>query len=153
MMRIFKKIDGTRVDIVSHTLEIVKNNPGVKIHIGSDSQNLAEQTVYVTAIAYRFGNNGVHYIYSKEKVGRINDMWTRLWREAELTIETAEWFTKKANINIKVELDMDYNEDKFYKSNQLVNATRGWAQGLGYKVNNKPNTEMPAVRAADYHCL
>ena len=92
-------------------------------------------------------------LYSKEKVKRINDMWTRLWREAELTIETAEWFTKKTNINIKAELDMDYNEDKFYKSNQLVNATRGWAQGLGYKVNNKPNTDMPAVRAADYHCL
>jgi predicted RNase H-related nuclease YkuK (DUF458 family) len=48
---------------------------------------------------------------------------------------------------------MDYNEDKFYKSNQLINATRGWAQGLGYKVNNKPNIDMPAVRAADYHCL
>ena len=22
-----------------------------------------------------------------------------------------------------------------------------------YKVNNKPNIDMPAVRAADYHCL
>jgi predicted RNase H-related nuclease YkuK (DUF458 family) len=152
-MKVFKKIDGTRVDVVPHTLDIIRKNPGVKIHIGSDSQNLAEQTVYVTAIAYRFGNNGVHYIYSKEKVGRINDIWTRLWREAELTIETAEWFTKKANINLKIELDMDYNEDKFYKSNQLVNATRGWAQGLGYKVNTKPNIDMPAARAADYQCM
>jgi predicted RNase H-related nuclease YkuK (DUF458 family) len=152
-MKVFKKIDGTKIDVVSHTLDVIRKNPGVKIYIGSDSQNLAESTVYVTAIAYRFGNNGVHYIYNKEKVKRINDIWTRLWREAELTIEVAEWFRKKIGIDIKIELDMDYNEDIFYKSNQLISATKGWAQGLGYKVNTKPNTEMPAARAADYHCM
>ncbi len=149
-MRIFKKLDGTRVDVVKHTLEVIKENPDVKIHIGTDSQNSGADTVYVTVIAYRYGTRGVHYIYTKEKVKRIRDLWTRLWKEAEDTIEVAEWFKTKVG-SIVVELDMDYNEDQFYKSNQLISATKGWANSLGYKVNVKPNIQI-ATKAADYQC-
>jgi predicted RNase H-related nuclease YkuK (DUF458 family) len=46
---------------------------------------------------------------------------------------------------------MDYNEDEFYKSNQLIGATKGWANSLGYQVNVKPNIQI-ATKAADYHC-
>ena len=149
-MKLFKKIDGTRVDVIKHTLEIVANNPEVKIHIDTDSQNLGDSTIYVSVIAYRFGNKGVHYIYHKEKVAKIIDMWTRLWKETEKTIEIAEWFSRKTN-SIKLELDLDYNDDKFYKSNQLISATKGWAESLGYKTNIKPHVCV-AIRAADYHC-
>ena len=76
-------------------------------------------------------------------------MWTRLWKEAELSIDLAEWITEK--ISIKVQIDMDYNEDKSFKSNRLVNASRGWANSLGYRVNMKPNIQV-ATRAADHHC-
>jgi len=54
-MKIFKKIDGTKVDVVKHTLEVIRENPDVKIHIGTDSQNVSHQTVYATVIAYRYG--------------------------------------------------------------------------------------------------
>ena len=43
------------------------------------------------------------------------------------------------------------NDDKYYMSNKLVSAARGWAQSYGYKVNIKPNKQI-ATRAADYHC-
>jgi predicted RNase H-related nuclease YkuK (DUF458 family) len=46
---------------------------------------------------------------------------------------------------------MDYNEDENFKSNRLVNASRGWANSLGYQVNMKPNIQV-ATRAADHHC-
>lgn len=150
-MKIFKKIDDTRVDVVNHTLEVIKENPDVKIHIGTDSQNDGHQTVYATVIAYRYGTRGVHYIFTKERVPRIKDLWNRLWREAELTIEVAEWFKQKVNVNIAVELDMDYNEDIFHDSNRLVSATKGWANSLGYVVNIKPNIQI-ATKAADYQC-
>lgn len=150
-MKVFKKIDGNPVDVVKHTLEVIRENPDVKIHIGTDSQNVSNQTVYVSVIAYRYGTRGVHYIFTKERTKRINDLWTRLWKEAENTIEIAEWFKNKVNISIKPELDMDYNEDEFYKSNQLIGATKGWANSLGYQVNVKPNIQI-ATKAADYHC-
>ena len=151
----FKKVGGGYVDVVAHTLEIMKSWPNVEIHIGTDSQNMGDETVYVTVIAYRYNTRGVHYIYCKEKTQRINtgnidsDLWRRLWKEAELAIEVANWFTTK--INVPVQIDMDYNEDQFWKSNQLIQAASGWAQSLGYKVNVKPGIQI-ATKAADYQC-
>jgi uncharacterized protein len=148
-MKVFKTTDGKIVNVTEHTLDILKKYPNVQIHIGTDSQNYGGITSYSTVIAFRYNRNGVHYIYNKFKVDKIKDIWTRLWKEAELSIEVAEWLTKK--INVKVEIDMDYNDDETYKSNKLITATKGWANSLGYKVNVKPNNQI-ATRAADYVC-
>ncbi len=100
-------------------------------------------------IAYRFGSRGVHYVLSKSSHPIIRDMWSRLWKEAELSIEVAEWLSKQ--IPLKIEIDMDYNGDESFQSHKLVSATKGWANSLGYKVNIKPNRQI-ATRAADHHC-
>lgn len=149
-MKLFRKVSGEKVDVVKHTLEIIKNNPGVEIHIGTDSQSEGDKTTYVTAIAYRFGTRGVHYIYWKEKIPRVRNRYNKLFRETELTIEVAEWFTQQIK-SVKVELDFDYNKDERFWSQKLVSSTKGWAEGLGYKVNIKPVKQI-ATRAADYHC-
>ena len=91
----------------------------------------------------------MHYILSKKQELLIEDMWTRLWQEAEMSIDVAEWLTHQ--VSVRVEIDMDYNSDKSFKSNKLISATKGWANSLGYKVNVKPNNQI-ATRAADYHC-
>ena len=90
----FKTINGKPVNVVKHTLDVLRDNPTVQIHIGTDSQNQGEYTTYSTVIAYRFARNGVHYIVSKHKEKAILDMWTRLWKEAEDSIEIAEWLTQ-----------------------------------------------------------
>lgn len=148
-MLLFKDISGKRIDTLAHTLNILKKNPSVEIHVGSDSQSVGKQTIYCTVIAYRFGNRGVHYVLSKTAVPLINDMWTRLWKEAELSIEVAEWISKL--VPLKIEIDMDYNEDENFHSYKLISAAKGWANSLGYKVNVKPNNQI-ATRAADHHC-
>ena len=148
-MRIFKDINGKRIDPIQHTLNILKEHPNVQIHIGSDSQNVGKSSKYATVIAYRFGHRGVHYILSKKVEILITDMWIRLWKEAEMSIDVAEWLTHQ--VSVKVEIDMDYNSDENFKSNKLISATKGWANSLGYKVNIKPNNQI-ATRAADYHC-
>ena len=57
MNRLFRKVEGDAVsDIVKHTLDILKECPYAEIHVGTDSQNHRRTTVYVTAIAYRYGN-------------------------------------------------------------------------------------------------
>jgi predicted RNase H-related nuclease YkuK (DUF458 family) len=89
-------------------------------------------------------------IYHREKVPRIKDRFTKLFREAELTIETAEWLTTKIP-SLKVELDFDYNDDKKYFSQKLVSGVKGWAESLGYKANIKPHNQI-ATKAADYQC-
>ena len=149
IMLLFKNIKGDRLDPVQHTIEVLKNYPYAEIHIGTDSQNINKQTYYTTVIAYRLGTRGVHYIFNKSNRKLITDMWTRLWKEAELSIDVAEWLTQK--ITLKVEIDMDYNSDESFKSHKLISAAQGWANSLGYKVNIKPNNQI-ATRAADYHC-
>ena len=148
-MLLFKDVHGKIIDPLNHTLKVLKNSPFSQIHIGSDSQNVGKKTIYVTAIAYRFGSRGVHYIISKKSEMIIDDIWKRLWKEAEMSIEVAEWLSNQ--INIKIEIDMDYNSDEKFISNKLISAAKGWANSLGYKVNVKPNNQI-ATKAADHHC-
>ena len=117
--------------------------------MGTDSQNSRRHTVYGTVIAYRYGNRGVHYIVSKTKVKKIKDIWTRLWKEAEMSIETAELLSSK--IKVKIQIDFDYNDDEKHFSNKLVQAATGWAISLGYKANTKGD-ELVAAKAADHEC-
>ena len=117
-MRLFKDIQGNNVDPVDHTLGILKEYPYAKIHIGSDSQNVGKKTNYTSVIAYRLGTRGVHYILSKSSCEAINDIWKRLWLEAEYSIKVAEWLTKQ--VSVQVEIDMDYNSDESFKSNKLI---------------------------------
>jgi len=149
-MKVFRKVDGTTVEIVKHTMDILKKNPWVEIHVGTDSQSKRRKTTYVTAIAYRYGTRGVHYIYAKDVIPRIRDKYTRLFKEAEMTIEVAE-FLKVKSPSVKFELDFDYNSDEKHFSQKLVTATKGWAESLGYKVNIKPDNQI-ATKAADSKC-
>ena len=146
---VFKDIYGNIIDHIDHTREILKKNPFVEVHVGTDSQSLAKKTQYITVIAYRYGNRGVHYILKKSGVPKIKDLWARLWKETELSIDIAE--NIKKSLNITPEIDLDYNENVNFKSNKLVNASKGLANSLGYKVNIKPHVQI-ATRAADYHC-
>ena len=148
-MLLFKDINGNRIDPLNHTLRVLKNSPFAQIHIGSDSQNVGKKTKYVTAIAYRYGSRGVHYIIGKKNELLIEDIWKRLWKEAEMSIEVAEWLSKQ--ISVKIEIDMDYNDDAKFISNKMISAAKGWANSLGYKVNVKPKNQI-ATKAADHHC-
>lgn len=156
-MKVFRNINGEKVNVVKHTLDVLAKHPNAEIHIGTDSQNKKRHTIYATVIAYRYGNRGVHYIYSKKRVDKIKDLWTRLWNEAQYSVEVAEWMTEQINVRVDIEIDMDYNPDKRFDSNKLLAAARGYANGLGYRVNVKPfgqtaTFENYACKAADHHC-
>jgi predicted RNase H-related nuclease YkuK (DUF458 family) len=146
----YRTVGGKKVNPISHTIEILRNDPYVEIHVGTDSQN-RDKTCYATVIAYRYGNRGVHYIYSVDTIDRIDDIWTKLWGETERSIAIAEYLSENIK-GIKINIDMDFNSDETHiESHRLIGASRGWAQSLGYPVNLKPNDQI-ATRAADYQC-
>ena len=149
MKKVFKTIKGEPVSVVKHTIECLRDNPATDIHIGTDSQNSGKWTTYSTVIAFRMNRRGVHYILHKQKLPKIKDLWTRLWKEAEFSIEVAEWL--KSQVNVKIQIDMDYNGDDAHDSHKLISAAKGWANSLGYKVNVKPDNQI-ATKAADYTC-
>ena len=146
----FRTVDGKPVNPITYTAKMIGGDPFIEVHIGTDSQRYGQEIIYVTAIAYRYPNNGVHYIYQKNSIPPTKDNWTRLWRETELSLGIANIISENMP-SIKVEIDLDYNDDEFYFSNKLVSAAKGWVTSLGYKANIKPNKQI-ATRAADYHC-
>lgn len=150
MDRWFRTEQGELVDIVDHCLQEIAKRENLKIYIGTDSQNSANKSNYATAIVFRYGQNGCHYVYKKLQVPRIRDHFSRLFKEAELTIETAELITNEIPIKIEA-LEFDYNNTKKTKSTQVISAATGWAHGLGYKTKVKPD-EMIASKAADHLC-
>ena len=113
-MLLFKDIHGNRIDPISHTLKVIENYPYAEIHIGTDSQNINKESIYTTVIAYRLGTRGVHYILSKKTVSIIRDMWTRLWKEAELSIYLAQFFSQQ--LSVQLEIDMMYYDDENFQS-------------------------------------
>jgi|TARA_R110000744_G_scaffold32503_1_gene76059 predicted RNase H-related nuclease YkuK (DUF458 family) len=138
-MRVFRNIKGEVVDVIKHTLDVMREHPDVEIHIGTDSQNKKRNTSYATVIAYRYGTRGVHVIFSRLKVKKVKNLWDRLWKEAEDSINVALWMNEK--INVKLEIDMDYNPNRKFDSFKLISAAKGWATGLGFKVNVKPELD------------
>lgn len=147
----FKRLTDLQVvDLAEYLKEYIARvgEDNVTLYIGCDSQNKSEWTSYATTVVLHIGNTGCHVLYQRERVRpRINDFWTRLWKEVERSVEVALYLQEKG---IKVNnIDLDLNDDPNYRSNKLVSAARGYVESLGIKANIKPDL-LPAIHAADH---
>ena len=118
----------------------------VKIYLGCDSQTKGNQTIYATTVVFHVATSGCHVIYKKETMPVIKDMWTRLWKEAEKSVDVAVYLRERG-IEIDT-VDLDYNIDPKYGSNKLVSAAVGYVESLGFKARCKPEL-LPGCYAAD----
>lgn len=139
-----------QVDVKSYLTRIKITNPDVKIHVGCDSQNYSNKTVFVTTVVVRFPKNGAQVIYKKEVVSKINDMWTRLWSELDRSIKTAEFIKSQCRLTI-FQIEMDYNENPEFASHKVLKAAGGYVSSLGFSAKAKDDI-LPAVWAANVLC-
>lgn len=147
MEKYFRTEQGELVNIVEHTLEQIEKHPNLKIYIGTDSQSFSESTIYVTAIVFRYGKRGAHYVYYREKVPREKIDFTRLYNEGLRTIEAHNLLTEEIPVSIEA-LEFDYADAKKTVSSQLVQIFRNW----GHNNAVFKSGEMIATRAADHIC-
>lgn len=147
MDKYFRTEEGERVNIVEHTLQQIEKWPNLTIRIGTDSQNYSGITRYVTAIVYRYGHRGAHYIFFREEVPRIKNEWNRLYDEGIRTIQAAELITTEIPIAIEA-LEFDYNDTKKTLSSQLVQVFKNWSD---FKAVFKSG-DMIACKASDHIC-
>lgn len=148
MDRYFRKESGERVNVIDHCREILSFYPSAEILIGTDSQNSKKDTKYSTVIVFRYGLRGAHYIYNTIRVPKIKDLFTRLFKECELSLDIAEFISQ--NTSYKVEaIELDFNDFKKTKSTPLISATKGWCESLNYNVVLKSGN-MIAMKAADH---
>lgn len=147
-MRFTRLQDGKGVEVAEYVKQYIQDNKfsKLKIYVGCDSHNRGEWTTYVTTVVIHVGETGCHVLYNKEKVSRINDLWTRLWNEVEKSVNLANYM-RENGINIH-NIDLDLNNDEKHASNKLVAAAKGYVSSMGIKARIKPEI-LPAVHAAD----
>lgn len=150
MERYFTTEEEDRVNVIDHTIEQINKWPNLKIYIGTDSQDKKRVTRYATAIVYRYGTRGAHYIYLLEDVPKIRSMYDRLFKEAQKTIDTALMITQEIPVSIEA-LEFDYNHVPKWASNKLLSAVKGWALGLNFNPVFKSG-QMIAAKAGDHIC-
>lgn len=119
------------VDLIPYLKKKVSERDDIKIYIGTDSQNHKKKTFYAVVIVLHYGNNGGHVIYTKEKVPRIKDRYSRLWREVTLSLELANFIVDNG-IQRPDFIDLDLNPDPKWKSNDVLRAALGYVEGSGY---------------------
>lgn len=149
--RRFKVMGGRRsFDVCDHVREMQAEGHTFEVHIGCDSQNHRNLTVYVTTVVFRFPASGAHVIYRKEKVPKILDMWTKLWGETERSVALANLLREETGVHVE-QIDLDFNTDPNYPSNKVLSASAGYIQSLGFQSGAKPGLLM-AAWAADALC-
>lgn len=185
----FTFADGTKIENVArHAVNILKEHPDSEIHIGTDSQVYGNEIKYATVIAFGFGRkdfetgHGVHYIKSKQRIWlpkprkKGNEKpsqtdlrhyhWTRLYAEAELSVNTAKKFKRELfalleeefdvwlleRIDLNIHVDLDFSQEERWLSNMVLAAGEGLVKQSGFICNKKPDIQRIAAFAADKEC-
>jgi predicted RNase H-related nuclease YkuK (DUF458 family) len=136
-------------NLKDYILNYLNNNPEVKLYIGTDSQRKkGGKITYISTICFRHIGKGVHIIH-KKYVGKFTkDLFSKLWKELEFSIEIANEINKYIDRN-EITIDLDLNSLKKWESNVAHDAARGYVIGLGYNVRTKPYG-WAASRASDH---
>ena len=93
-MKFRRLTDGKLVSLEKYVPNVLHQSPKSLIYIGCDSQVTRNKVIYATAIVFRY-TNGAHILYNREKYPLVKDLWNRLWKEVEKSIEVAEFLRKK----------------------------------------------------------
>lgn len=156
----FRKVDGTPIDdLGQYCREYMKKYPDVRIHVGCDSENNRRKSNYGISVCFRHPSNGVHLIRRIERLKKIRDIFSRLWKEVEYVVEVCEYLEGELNGHYPREnpdqklvyAHLDLSSNKKYKSSRVYDAGVGYLKGLGYQVYAKPDAWAASV-AADAMC-
>ena len=85
----------TSVNLETYLGEYLSQNPEANIIIGCDSKNREDYTIYGLVIVLYKEKKGGHVLYAKERIPRVRDRWSRLWREVELSVALANELQEK----------------------------------------------------------
>lgn len=139
----FKTQEGLTVNIIDHTLEQLNKFSNLSIFIGTDSQVYGGIIRYVTAIVYRYGHRGAHYIFHCTNEPRTKDDFMRLYNEGARTVQANQFIIEELPSLVPL-MEFDYAGIKKTLSSPLVGAFKGY-QNARFK-----GGEMFATKAADH---
>ena len=182
----FKKFGEFQIeDVGAYLRDYLRNYPPGQaqpsIYVGTDSTSKRGKVNYATVIALydEVRKDGVHYIFKRDKeVGKL-DIFSRMWREVEKSLEVAEYLETELEGHLKrysiedlmvmknpaggyykvhqnklVTIDVDINPTLGggkNKSHVAYEAAKGYVVSMGYRERFKPHS-WAANCCADLLC-
>ena len=151
MEYIFKSLgNGKTVDLIPYLKEKLTGRNDISLYIGCDSKNLGNTSTYAIVIVLHYGNSGGHVLFSKMKLDRIRDSFSRLWKEVEMSVEVARYLEENGIQKVKY-IDVDLNPDPRYRSNMVLRSALGLIESYGFEARYKPDA-CAASCVADWIC-
>jgi predicted RNase H-related nuclease YkuK (DUF458 family) len=138
------------IDLIPYLHQYFSENENTIMYIGSDSQNEKIHTSYATVIVLHNSNKGGHVLYTKEKVPKVKDRFSRLWAEVQRSVELSDYLVLN-KIRKPGYIDVDLNPNPNYPSNQVLSSAIGYIKSMGYEPRCKPNA-IAASYVADLIC-
>ena len=160
---VFRKLDGTHIgDVEKYVKDWVKENPYGEVIIGCDSQIHSRRIKYAILIVMhrvdRTGTgHGCHVLLADVWIKRmmksqIDEMPSKLWKEAEFALQAAEMVNGKDEFFKKrITVHLHFNSVEKEKSNMMYAAGIGLLQSAGYVALGKPAAKMSS-NGADHFC-
>jgi len=146
-MRKFKTLnENTTVEVLDYMKQYMGSHKDIEILIGCDSQVKGRVTVYALVLAMYTPGKGAHVIYDKFTTLKDKEISTRLMNEVWYSIDLANYIMEAGLPRAKY-IDVDLNPDPKWKSNEVLRAAVGWAEGLGYTVRHKGDSPMMTYAA------
>lgn len=141
---------GKQVSLIDYLKDWLKDNPDHRLYIGCDSHNSGNKTTFAVAIVLHHTRKGGHVIYSKAVKPKMTSKHERLWKEVELSVETAQSIME-SGIQKPDYIDIDLNPDPRYQSNSLLRAAVGLIESMGIEARYKTLSPW-SISIADTLC-
>lgn len=149
MSKTWKTLSGQKVDnFVEEVLKATANGQRV-IHVGCDSQQHGLFTEFYSVIVLLKPSKGGRVLWTSERVGRVNNLRTRLLREVELSVQTSLELSEVISEDVELNVHIDVNPNLKYKSAQFFKELVGYVQGCGLNALTKPES-WAAMNVADH---
>jgi len=159
----FKRLSGELIeDVETYVKNWTKENPYGSVIIGCDSQMHGRRIKYSVAIVmHRIDNMGIGHgahvliadMWEKRKTSSpIEEMPSKLWKEAELTLIAAQMVDGNDEaFKKRLMLHLDFSNNAKDKSNMMFASGLGYLEGMGYRAEGKPHAYV-ATHTADAFC-
>ncbi|HEC63195.1 MAG TPA: hypothetical protein ENI38_02225 [Candidatus Acetothermia bacterium] len=140
--------------VVDEIIAIMGADPKAEYQliVGTDSQTYHRTAEYVTAVVVHRVGKGGRYFWRRVRERRPNSLRERIWREAWLSYEVAQWLIdalrEREVLGYHLEIHVDVG--RAGRTRELVEEVVGMIIGVGLPVRTKPEA-YAASTVADKH--
>ncbi|MGQ9513064.1 ribonuclease H-like YkuK family protein [Thermodesulfitimonas sp.] len=141
-------------EMMTDIIEFIRGLPtsAYKIIIGSDSQVIHGETLFITAVIVHRLGKGARYFYRKRTQRKVRSLRQRIFLETSLSLEIGGMVTQALNTagleDQKIEIHIDVGNHG--ETRELIREVVGMVVGSGFKAKIKPEA-YGASTVADRH--